>query len=134
MVADRTGGSNAERPATMPTGYERYVEVARRAALEAGDLIREKLGTQVRIDLKGQVNLVTEVDTACEERVRRVIRSEFPEHRILGEEGGEVGSGSPFLWLVDPLDGTTNFAHGYPFCAVSIALELEGRIVAGVVH
>lgn len=111
-----------------------YLHVALTAAREAGDLIRSRIGSGVRIALKGQINLVTEVDTACEALIRRRILEAFPDHRILGEEEGEKGEGSPCLWLVDPLDGTTNFAHGYPFFAVSIALEVEGRVQVGVVH
>ena len=110
------------------------LEVARRAATLAGDLIRQKLGTALRVDMKGQINLVTEVDTACEELIRRTLRASYPDHRILGEEGGESGHDHPCLWLVDPLDGTTNFAHGYPFFAVSIGLEIEGQVAVGVVH
>lgn len=111
-----------------------YLRVALDAAREAGELIRSRLGSGVRIDLKGQINLVTEVDTACEDLLRRRLLGAFPDHRILGEEGGEQGEGSPCLWLVDPLDGTTNFAHGYPFFAVSLGLEIDGRIEVGVVH
>ena len=108
--------------------------VARRAALQAGDLIREKLGGALHIRLKGQVNLVTEVDLACEEQIRRTLREAFPSHRILGEEGGEVGEAHPCLWIVDPLDGTTNFAHAYPFFCVSIGLQIDGQVAVGVVH
>lgn len=111
-----------------------HLHVALAAAREAGDLIRSRIGTGVRIDMKGQINLVTEVDTACEDLIRRRLLGAFPDHRIWGEEGGEKGAGSPFLWLVDPLDGTTNFAHGYPFFAVSLGLEVEGRVEVGVVH
>ncbi len=110
------------------------LQTARQAAFQAGDLIRQRLGATLRVDKKGQTNLVTEVDTACEDLIRNLLLSAFPNHRILGEEGGEVGSDSPYRWLVDPLDGTTNFAQGYPFFAVSIGLEVEGRMAVGVVH
>lgn len=112
----------------------RYLEVARLAALQAGELIRRRAGTAFRVDLKGRIDLVTEVDTACEERIRRTLLEAFPDHRILGEEGGQTGGSHPCRWLIDPLDGTTNFAQGYPFYAVSIGLEIAGEMVAGVVH
>lgn len=119
-----------------------HLHVALAAAREAGDLIRSRIGSGLRIDMKGQINLVTEVDTACEDLIRRRLLGAFPTHRIWGEEGGLPpeagtpvdGAGAPFLWLVDPLDGTTNFAHSYPFFAVSLGLEVEGRIEVGVVH
>lgn len=114
--------------------HQPYLEVAHHAALQAGELIRGKLGTALQIGLKGQINLVTEVDTACEALIRRTLCSAFPDHRILGEEEGESGASHPCLWLVDPLDGTTNFAHGYPFFAVSIGLEIDGRMEVGVIH
>ncbi len=111
-----------------------YLQTARQAALRAGDLIRQRLGSAIRVDKKGRIDLVTEVDTACEALIRSTLTSEFPDHRILGEEGGEIGGEGPCRWLVDPLDGTTNFAQGYPFFAVSIGLEIEGRMEVGVVH
>lgn len=111
-----------------------FLEVARRAALGAGDLIRRNLGAPIRVDMKGQIDLVTEVDTACEELIRSTLLEAFPDHRILGEEGGEIGAAGPCLWLVDPLDGTTNFAQGYPFFGVSVGLQIDGHMAVGVVH
>jgi len=113
---------------------EKYLMVARQAALQAGELIRQKAGTSFRVDHKGRINLVTEVDTACEELIRAALLEAFPDHRILAEEGGPTGGSHECRWLVDPLDGTTNFAQGYPFYAVSIGLEIAGEMAVGVVH
>lgn len=108
------------------------LEVAVQAARAAGALIREAFEGPVQIRRKGVVDLVTEVDTACEELIQRVLLSSFPHHGFYGEEGG-VTREAASLWIVDPLDGTTNFAHGYPFVAVSIALEVNGVVELGVV-
>lgn len=78
-------------------------------------------------------DVVTQADQEAEAAIRHLIEQRHPGHSVLGEEGGEVGS-SPFRWVVDPLDGTVNYAHGFPFYAVSIGLELEGDILVGVVQ
>lgn len=109
------------------------LEIAEKAARAAGALIREAYEGPVQVRLKGAVDLVTQVDTAAEELIRATLLGAFPHHGFFGEEGGvtaEAGS----MWIVDPLDGTTNFAHGYPFVAVSIALEVEGVVELGVVY
>ncbi|HZI19434.1 MAG TPA: inositol monophosphatase family protein [Pyrinomonadaceae bacterium] len=107
-------------------------------AHEAGRVLAEKFGRALQISHKGDIDLVTEADLAAERLIVERIRSYYPRHSILTEEAGEVecvaGADGAFKWIVDPLDGTTNFAHGYPFYCVSIALEHEGQIVAGVVH
>ena len=114
--------------------YQHFLNVALDAAHQAGDLLREKFGTALHIDKKGRINVVTEADLASEKLIRAIITSKFPDHEILGEEGGlTIHSGAP-RWVVDPLDGTTNFAQGYPFFSVSIALEMGGVPVVGVVH
>ncbi|MCR5661873.1 MAG: inositol monophosphatase [bacterium] len=118
----------------MQENYEKYLQTALHAAKEAGLLIRHKIGQNIHIDKKGRINLVTEVDMASEELIRNIITSEYPEHVILGEEKGAIGEEKTHRWIVDPLDGTTNFAQGYPFFSVSIALEVNGQVVAGVVH
>src|SRR5205823_1138610 len=80
-------------------------------------------------------NLVTEVDRRSEAAIVEALSRAFPDHRILAEEGGEGSqTASPYRWVVDPLDGTTNFAHGFPAFCVSIGLEQEGRIILGVVY
>jgi len=84
---------------------------------------------------KGAFDLVTDVDVASEQLVRGVLQDAFPSHTIVGEEGGaNVGSDSRMRWFVDPLDGTTNYAHGFPFFCVSIGLEVEGVPTLGVVY
>ncbi|MDI3339573.1 MAG: inositol monophosphatase family protein [Sphaerobacter sp.] len=112
-------------------------EVAIDAARRAGALLRQKVGRVREVRRKGPVDLVTEADRASEELILGAIRARFPEHAILAEESGAL-SGSAgeaaYRWLIDPLDGTTNFAHGYPFYAVSIALEAAGEVVLGVVY
>ena len=112
-------------------------EVAIQTARDAGAILREKLG-QVTIEYKGTVDLVTDADRASEKLVAGRISDAFPEHRIVGEEGiakfSGAGDDAPFAWIVDPLDGTTNYAHGYPHFAVSIALSHLGTVVLGVVY
>jgi len=112
-----------------------YLETARRAARGAGELIRQKLGQAVDIRHKGRIDLVTEVDLACERLLTEQILRDWPEHSILGEEQGlQRRAGEAPLWIVDPLDGTRSFAHGYPFVCVSVALEIQGQVRVGVVY
>jgi len=105
-----------------------------RVAKDAGRLLRDRVGTRIDIDHKGSINLVTDVDLASEKLIREAISTYYPRHEVLGEEGGLSKSGSEYRWVVDPLDGTTNYAHGYPIFCVSIALECKGEIVLGVVY
>jgi myo-inositol-1(or 4)-monophosphatase len=118
-------------------------EVAISAARDAGAILRDRLKRARTIDFKGTVDLVTDADRASEELIASRIRQAFPDHRLLGEEGARGashdGHGSPstvpdYGWVVDPLDGTTNYAHGYPHFAVSIALERQGIVQLGVVY
>jgi myo-inositol-1(or 4)-monophosphatase len=113
---------------------DRYLSVATEAARAAGAILLEYAKSGFRIEHKTPVNLVTDADHAAEECVIDRIRSEFPGHRVLAEERGRVdATASPYLWIIDPLDGTTNFSHGYPAYCVSIGLEFEGRCVVGVI-
>jgi myo-inositol-1(or 4)-monophosphatase len=105
-----------------------------RVAKDAGRVLRDRVGTRFDIDHKGSINIVTEVDLASERLIREAISTYYPRHEILAEEGGLSESGSEYRWIVDPLDGTTNFAHGYPIFCVSIALECSGEVVLGVVY
>lgn len=108
--------------------------MAFRAALEAGNLQRHKLGRISKIDYKSAFNIVTDVDKACEETILEILKVEFPDDGILAEEGGSnPNSSSNRRWLIDPLDGTTNYTHGYPFFCVSIGLEEDGKMILGVV-
>lgn len=110
------------------------LEVALEAALRAGDVLRDGFGLRPEIKYKGEVDLVTETDERAEEVIREVLLGAYPSYGMLGEEGGETAGDEDARWVVDPLDGTTNYAHGLPMFAVSIALEKAGEVVAGVVH
>ncbi len=111
-----------------------YLEAAIRTAKVGGRILLANLEKGVPVRYKGRRNLVTEVDNASEEAIVRILRRDFPTHRIIAEEGhGRAGS-SHYTWLVDPLDGTTNYAHGFPAFCVSIALEAEGEVIVGVVY
>jgi myo-inositol-1(or 4)-monophosphatase len=116
------------------------LELAIRAAREAGAILRDFAGRQFQIEHKGRINLVTEADLASERHIKELIAIRYPEHSILAEESGasqadSVNSApSDYRWIIDPLDGTTNFAHGYPFYCVSIGLECKGEIMLGVIY
>ena len=105
-----------------------------RVAREAGQLLRDRVGTRIDIGHKGAINIVTDVDLASERLIREQIATHYPRHQVLAEEGGLADSSSEYRWIVDPLDGTTNFAHGYPVFCVSIGLEYQGETVLGVVY
>jgi myo-inositol-1(or 4)-monophosphatase len=106
-----------------------------RAARESGQIQREWLTRDKRVELKGAINLVTEVDRRCEQRIVEIIKKAFPQHNILTEETPMADElPSPFRWIIDPLDGTTNYTHGYPCFSTSIALELEKEIVLGAIY
>lgn len=109
------------------------MQVAIHAALAAGKIQRTHAGGELEIDTKSsETDLVTQVDRACEARIRELVEEAFPDHVVLGEEQGQAGEAA-CRWIVDPLDGTLNYAHGFPFYCVSIALEVNGRIELGVV-
>ncbi len=105
-------------------------------AREAGQILLDKFGRKINISKKGDINLVTEADLASEKHIIEKIRSYYPKHSILAEESGEslvvVENDNALKWIIDPLDGTTNFAHGYPCFCVTLALEHNGEIVVGV--
>jgi len=103
-------------------------------AREAGKILAEKYGRGVQIHNKGVIDLVTEADLAAEQLIIERIRSYYPRHAILAEESGKSEHQNEFKWLIDPLDGTTNFAHNYPCFCVSIALEHEGVLKIGVIY
>ena len=108
--------------------------VAEAVAREAGALLKQNFGRTQHVELKGRINLVTEMDRRSEELIVRRLKAEFPGDDIWAEEGGGGRSGAERVWVVDPLDGTTNYAHEYPVFAVSIALQAGGRSVVGVVY
>lgn len=103
-------------------------------AHKAGTLLMEKLDQSLEIHYKGDINLVTEADKMSEDLIIAAIQRSFPDHGILSEESPAILDGSSMRWIIDPLDGTTNYAHGYPVFCVSIALEKDGEIVLGVIY
>ncbi len=107
-------------------------------ARDAGRLLAERLGRTLQISNKGDIDLVTESDLASEKLIIERIRSHYPRHAILAEESGDVimvgAAQSEWKWIIDPLDGTTNYSHGYPCFCVSIALERAGKVELGVVY
>ena len=110
-----------------------YLAAAREAALAAGELLLGRFRGDIEVSKKGRINLVTEMDLAAEKVVVDTILGRFPGHGILAEEGSRHSGDGIHRWIIDPLDGTTNYAHGYRFFSVSIALEARGALVLGVV-
>ncbi len=123
-------------PPAVPSGARQLaIDLAR----QAGQLLRARVSSIREVDLKGTIDLVTDADRASEALIAGELHAAFPDHRLVGEEGArgvdprESGK-ADFGWVIDPLDGTTNFAHGYPHFAVSIALEYRGDPMLGVVY
>ena len=114
----------------MPSFVEAAVQIAR----ESGALLSEYLAQRIGFELKGDFDLVTEADKASEKLVIRRLTELFPDHGIVAEEGGGHESASRYRWYVDPLDGTTNFAHSFPIFNVTMGLERDGEIIAGVIY
>jgi myo-inositol-1(or 4)-monophosphatase len=131
---------------SFTVGSKSFTAVAINTASKAGEWIQSKLGDFNSLNTKySSHDLVTEVDKGAEMMIRNLIQTHFPHHSILGEEGVEPGpeasaqalkdvSDAEYLWVVDPLDGTTNFVHGFPFFSVSIALAHKGEVIVGVVY
>ncbi|MFH5187155.1 inositol monophosphatase family protein [Paenibacillus sp. TAB 01] len=131
---------------SFTVGSKSYTAVAINTASKAGEWIQSKLGDFNSLDTKySSHDLVTEVDKGAEKMIRNLILTHFPYHSILGEEGVEPGplaskqaleamGDAEYLWIVDPLDGTTNFVHGFPFFSVSIALAHKGEVIVGVIY
>ncbi len=111
-----------------------FLSVARDAAIRAGRLLRENLNGRRNILYKGGINLVTEMDRRSEQLIVDTILSAFPDHGVLAEEEARINSKSGFTWIIDPLDGTTNYAHRYPCFSVSIALMHRSDIISAVVY
>jgi myo-inositol-1(or 4)-monophosphatase len=112
-----------------------FLEVAIRAALAAGAYLRRQIHRTRQVDYKGVVNLVTDCDRQAQKIIISILRRAFPGHGFLAEENGKQQIGREnYCWLIDPLDGTTNYAHGFPIFCVSIALEKEGELLVGVVY
>lgn len=127
-------------------GSKSFTAVAVNCASKAGEWIKSKMGSITQLDTKYSMHdLVTEVDKGSERMIRNLIGTHFPNHSFLGEEGVEPGpeasakalmdlSEAEYLWIVDPIDGTTNYVHGFPFFSVSIALAYRGKVIVGVVY
>ncbi|MFD0672292.1 inositol monophosphatase family protein [Cohnella sp. GCM10027633] len=127
-------------------GGKSFTAVAINCASKAGEWIKSKSGSFTQLDTKYSMHdLVTEVDKGSERMIRNLIATHFPHHAFLGEEGVEPGpeasarairemGDEEYLWIVDPVDGTTNYVHGFPFYSVSIALAHRGQVIVGVVY
>jgi len=113
---------------------DRYKKAAIDAAYKAGNCIRRSVGRIEKISFKGDTNLVTDVDKKSESIILKMIQRRFPDHGILSEETPPKREGASHKWIIDPLDGTTNFAHSFPIFSVSIALEIDGEMACGVVY
>jgi myo-inositol-1(or 4)-monophosphatase len=113
---------------------KQLLETALEAAHSAGAVLLEKFAQPRQVTVKGYRDVVTDADTAAETTALAVIRAHFPDHAILSEEAGATDSGSPYVWMVDPLDGTTNYSRSHPTFAVSVAVTRDGEPLAGVVH
>lgn len=115
-----------------------FLATAVEAALSAGRVQRQYFRSPIDVQKKGAIDLVTEIDIRVEREFRAMIAERFPDHTVLGEEGAGPGdtsqSTSRFRWIIDPVDGTTNYAHGLALFCVSIALEVDGRIDLGVIY
>ncbi|HEY8532008.1 MAG TPA: inositol monophosphatase family protein [Limnochorda sp.] len=114
----------------LDEAYQFIAQLAR----EAGEILRERYGRAHRVEHKGPTDVVTEADRLSEAHILSRIRERYPDHDILSEESGLQSRSGSVRWIVDPLDGTANFAHGLPLFSVSIALEVDGALVAGAVY
>jgi len=114
--------------------HQQFLPTMAEIAREGGALLMDYFHRRVSVEYKGEADLVTEADRQSESLIRDRIRAFWPSHDILGEEQGLVDTGSEYRWYVDPLDGTTNFAHGFPVFSVSMALEHKGKRIAGVIY
>jgi myo-inositol-1(or 4)-monophosphatase len=123
-----------------------YTAVAVNCAAKTGEWIKSKLGQYISLNIKSSMHdLVTEIDKGAEQMIRRLLLTHFPQHTILGEESVDPGKDAAkralenalqdeYVWIIDPLDGTTNYVHGFPFYSVSIALAHKGEVIVGIVY
>ena len=112
----------------------RYLEVAIAAAKEAGRIQMEHFGHSHTVEYKGETNPVTIVDKLCDQAIVQMVSRAFPDHDLLTEESLFEIKGSPWKWIIDPLDGTTNYFRGFPCFCVSVGLEVEGEMILGVIY
>jgi myo-inositol-1(or 4)-monophosphatase len=117
----------------MP-GWQQFLDIAVEAARIAGKFQQYRFESPLNVILKGDKNLVTEVDQESERLIVAHLLGSFPDHGIVAEEREYPQGKAPFRWIIDPLDGTTNYTHGFPWFCVSIGLESAGELVAGVIY
>ena len=113
---------------------DEFARIGTEAALEAGRLLMRHFRTNFSIAHKGDINIVTELDVAAEKLIVSRILDAFPAHSVLAEESHPNAARTPFTWIIDPLDGTTNYAHGLPVFCVSVGLEIDGEVEWGIVY
>ena len=135
-----------EQSNSFVVGGKSFMAVAINCAAKAGEWIASRLGNHAKLEQKlSSQDLVTEVDKGTERLIRKLVHTHFPHHSFLGEEGVEPGpeassqaladvAQEEYLWIVDPIDGTTNFVHGFPYFSVSIALAHKGEVILGVIY
>ena len=111
-----------------------FLQAAEFIGRKAGKILRDKTISNLVIEHKGKIDIVTEMDKKSEEIIIDFLSNEFPEHKIISEEGGNVEGESGYVWYIDPLDGTTNYAYGLPWYSVSIALHKDGKPITGIVY
>jgi myo-inositol-1(or 4)-monophosphatase len=111
-----------------------FLSTAIEAVVRAGDLQMAKFGTGIRVEKKSAIDLVTEVDLEVERMFRAMVAERFPDHDVLAEELGGGQKGASHRWVFDPLDGTTNFAHGVPIFCASLALEIDGQAAVAAIY
>jgi len=116
-----------------PIDNDDLLQAAVESAIAASHIIMDALDSPQVADFKGKTDLVTETDHRSEKKIKSILKSSFPEHSFLAEESGEEATSSDYLWIIDPLDGTTNFVHGYPSFGVSIGLYHQNTPQIGVV-
>lgn len=114
--------------------HPKFLATAVETVVRAGEMQMARFGSDVRVDKKGAIDLVTEVDLDVERMFRAVIADRFPDHDVLAEEMGGSGNAAAHRWVFDPLDGTTNYAHGIPIFCATVGLEIAGEPVVGAVY
>ena len=110
------------------------LQFAIQCALESGRIQSEYFQKRIGIHYKGEIDIVTDVDIACQKKIIELIENSYPDDYVIAEEKSNVFDEKRNKWIVDPLDGTTNYAHGYPFFCTSIAYEIMGEVKVGVVY
>lgn len=113
---------------------DKYLEIGQKAVKKAGDILLSYISKDKNVTLKSISNLVTDVDRISEKTIINIIEENFPDYSVLSEELGMINKGSEYTWIIDPLDGTTNYAHNFPFFGISIALTKESEILLGITY